>query len=145
MSKRARFETDHGLVTISRGTLTIRDGEAGTVEEILCRGIEFNEDTKSLFADVLLKPGKWEDIRFHVTKTPREIRREMLAEFVTKERGRLQNIVDETKSLEERKPWEEATQDLAAFEAKYAEFIPQPEPKEKPAKKKGKKARKNKN
>lgn len=155
MAIRARFETDQGQVAFSRGVMTIRDPETNTVKVYIVK-TEFEPreliswSTGFLSVEVALPVGT-HTFDFKVLKTPKQIRDEGLQAFATEEFARLRNVVLEMQGMEvssEKNPGSVKARDeavtqargaVAAFEKKYAKYLPKPEKKTKP---KGKKARK---
>lgn len=161
MAKRARFETNQGFVTLSRGTLTLSSGKS--VEEYTTIETLFNEEQRRLQATVRVASGKPETHRFDfkVIKTPREIREEGMRVFVPKEHTRLRHLLENRKhemDVFTRNPKDEkyaenqgaperlatAYAALKSFEVKYAVLLPKPEAKKekKSSKRASKKSRK---
>jgi len=107
MSKRARFETDKGLVILSRNTLTVAS-ETGETVSYATEG-KVNRVTKpgDTLTVTLLGGGV---MSFKVTKTPSQLREAGLKAFAPKEFSRLQKLGDE-----------QATE---AFSKRYSKYLP---------------------
>lgn len=158
MASRARFETNQGLLAFSRGSLTLRNGDTGVTKTYITVGEQFAPleltkwTGKRLSVEVYLSPvsrGMTEKLDFEILKTPREIREESLKVFAPAEHGRLRSLISDSLvnvSSEERpgsvkardEAVSQARETLAAFEKKYAKYLPRPDKKDKKSRKKTK-------
>lgn len=120
MANRARFETNQGYVTISRGTLSVTNN--GNTDTYSARNVNWNGG-KTLTVDI--GDGM---LSFQVTRTPQELRKESLLAFLPGEHGRLKRSVGTCQGMEAGKSREtaveEANKTLAVFENRYGEFLP---------------------
>jgi hypothetical protein len=131
--------------------MTLRDGETGVTETFVVVGTPFapGELSKWKGATLSVEVRDQEDSQvmdFEVLKTPRQFREEGLKEFAPLEQARLRGLIQSAQGIEvssESRPGSveardaavsQARETLAAFEKKYARFLP--------AKKEKKKARK---
>jgi hypothetical protein len=104
MSNRARYETKDGEhLRISRGTLTIRSGETGSVEERTISGtVMYDRTSRKLHVPVqVIEVHKETKVRsivqstiiFDIAKDPGQLRKESRGAFVEAETSRLVNRV----------------------------------------------------
>lgn len=100
MSNRARYETKDGEhLTISRGTLRIRSGETGGVDERTLAGpVMYDATSRKLHTpvsvvtvdkDTKVRSTSVSTIVFDIAKDPGQVRGESRAEFVSSEKTRL--------------------------------------------------------
>lgn len=107
MSKRAKYETDQGLVTLSRGVLTVYNKETGNTSAYRTGGPPTKRTRPGDILTVPLFGGQ--KMSFRVVKTPGMLRDESLKRYAPQELARLQKLGDDDA--------------VAAFKKRYSKYL----------------------